>query len=102
MLQYQGKYEQAEEMNRRALVGREKVLGVDHPDTLTRVYCLAHLLDTKQDLHEALHLYRRAIVGYHKALGPSHPTTVACQGYRRSLLEKIDQRSWASTPSPRV
>jgi hypothetical protein len=34
ILQYQGKYEEAEDMNRRALEGREKVLGVDHPDTL--------------------------------------------------------------------
>jgi Tetratricopeptide repeat len=37
VLQYQGKYEQAEEMNRRALAGYEKVLGVDHPETLTSV-----------------------------------------------------------------
>ena len=30
----QGKYEAAEEMNRRALAGYEKVLGAEHPDTL--------------------------------------------------------------------
>jgi Tfp pilus assembly protein PilF len=35
VLQYQGKYEAAEEMNRRALEEREKALGKDHPDTLT-------------------------------------------------------------------
>jgi hypothetical protein len=29
----QGKYEEAEVMHRRALAGRETVLGVDHPDT---------------------------------------------------------------------
>ena len=41
VLQYQGKHEQAEEMNRRALVEWEKVLGVDHPSTLTCVSNLA-------------------------------------------------------------
>jgi len=30
----QGKYKAAEEMNRRALSGREKILGPGHPDTL--------------------------------------------------------------------
>jgi len=43
VLQWQGKYEAAEEMNRRALEGSEKVLGKEHPNTLTSVYCLAFL-----------------------------------------------------------
>jgi hypothetical protein len=47
VLQNQGKYEKAEEMNQRALAGYEKVLGLDHPNTLTSVYCLANLLDNK-------------------------------------------------------
>jgi tetratricopeptide (TPR) repeat protein len=34
VLQDQGKYGEAEEMNRQALTGREKKLGVDHPNTL--------------------------------------------------------------------
>ena len=37
----------AEKMNRRALAGREKVLGLDHPNTLRSVYCLTYLLDAK-------------------------------------------------------
>ena len=36
-----GDYLTAEEMNRRALEGKEKVLGVDHPETLISVYKLA-------------------------------------------------------------
>jgi hypothetical protein len=39
-----GKYEEAEAMHRQTLATREKVLGRKHPDTLTSVYCLAHLL----------------------------------------------------------
>ena len=44
VLQYQGKYEAAETMNRRALEGREKVLGKEYPDTLTSVSNLALVL----------------------------------------------------------
>jgi tetratricopeptide (TPR) repeat protein len=87
VLQYQGKYEQAEQLNRRALAGREKELGENHPDTLTSVYCLADLLLAQQDYMEALRLYDRAVKGYLQALGPSHPTTLACQRHRQLLLQ---------------
>lgn len=59
VLQDQGKYEQGEEMGRRALAERKKVLGVDHPQMLTSVYCLAYLLNARQDLNGALKLYQR-------------------------------------------
>jgi hypothetical protein len=44
VLQDLGKYEAAEEMNRRALEGREKTLGKKHPDTLISVRNLASVL----------------------------------------------------------
>jgi hypothetical protein len=74
-------------MNRRALDGRKKVLGMGHPDTSTSVYCLADLLGAKQDRHEALKLYHRTVEGYTKVLGPTHPTTRACQRHRGSESE---------------
>ena len=45
LLQYQSKYEAAEEMNRRVLEGRKKALGKEHPDTLTSVSSLAQVLE---------------------------------------------------------
>ena len=39
-----GKYEQAEEMHRQALGQRERVLGKEHPDTLTSMNNLAEVL----------------------------------------------------------
>jgi hypothetical protein len=44
VLEYQGKYKAAEEMNRRAMAGYEKVLGVEHPETPTSVSNLAAVL----------------------------------------------------------
>ncbi|KAF2802651.1 HET-domain-containing protein [Mytilinidion resinicola] len=89
VLQYQGKYEQAEDMNRRALEGSEKALGKEHPDTLTSVYCLAYLLHQRQQYKDASPLYQRACAGYQEKLGPDHPTTQACMDHYSSL-----QRLW--------
>ncbi|KAF2176095.1 hypothetical protein K469DRAFT_646230, partial [Zopfia rhizophila CBS 207.26] len=70
-------------MNRRAL-------GNEHPDTLTSVYCLAHLLAHLHRYDEALSLYQRASSGYITTLGPDHPTTRACLGHQASLRQLLD------------
>ena len=57
VLDRQGKYANAEAINRQTLEIREEVLGKTHPDTLTSVYCLAYLLQKKQEYKEALLLY---------------------------------------------
>jgi hypothetical protein len=41
VLSYQGKYEQAEEVQRQVLELRKTVLGKEHPDTLTNMNNLA-------------------------------------------------------------
>ena len=71
-----GDYAAAEPLYRRALAGREKALGPDHPDTLTSVNNLAVLLQAKGDYAAAEPLYRRALAGREKALGPDHPDTL--------------------------
>ncbi|OCL04340.1 hypothetical protein AOQ84DRAFT_277133, partial [Glonium stellatum] len=47
VLESQGKYEAAEEMHRRALNGYKKVLGKEHPGTLTSVNNLASVLGSQ-------------------------------------------------------
>ncbi len=90
VLQDQGKYEAAEEMNRRALEGREKVLGVEHPDTLTSVYNLAYLFHHQQRYNDASVLYLRASAGLPKTLGPDHPTTRSCSYYYSSMIREME------------
>jgi hypothetical protein len=68
----QGKYEEVEEMHRQKLQLKETVLGEEHPDTLTSVYCLAHLLHLQRRLNEAGPLYRRALTSYDETLGSNH------------------------------
>ncbi|KAF8536533.1 hypothetical protein BDD12DRAFT_781369 [Trichophaea hybrida] len=71
-----GKYEQAEQMNRRALEGREKVLGPDHPDTMTSVNNLAQVLQSQGKCEQAEQMNRRVLEGREKVLEPDHPDTL--------------------------
>lgn len=80
-------------MNRRALEGRGKALGKEHPSTLTSVYNLFYLLQTRHRYEDALLLYQRAFAGYQKTLGPDRPTTRACLGYYFSLQQLLDTQS---------
>ncbi|KAI4264893.1 MAG: hypothetical protein L6R42_000007 [Xanthoria sp. 1 TBL-2021] len=82
----QGRYKEAEQMNRRALDSSEKVLGKEHPDTLTSVYYLAYLLQQQQRYHMAKSLYERALPGYRKVFPSHHPTIQACSQHYTSLL----------------
>ncbi len=86
VLRYQGKYEAAEEMNRRALEGREKVLGVEHPDTLTSVSNLASVLRDQGKYEAAEEMNRRALEGREKVLGVEHPDTLTSVDNLASVL----------------
>ena len=71
------------------LEGSDKVLGVEHPDILTSVYCLAYLSHTQQRYKDASVLYLRASAGFSKALGPDHPTTQNCSRHYSSMIQKM-------------
>ena len=73
VLSDQGKYDAAEKMQRRALVGTEKVLGIEDPGTLISVNNLAVVLEKQRKYKEAEEMYRRALEGNGKVLGVEHP-----------------------------
>ncbi|PWW75743.1 TPR-like protein [Tuber magnatum] len=76
VLQGQGKYDESEAMIRRALERKEKILGPDHPDTLTSVDNLAQVLQYQGKYDELVATNRRAMEGCEKILGPDHPDTL--------------------------
>jgi hypothetical protein len=95
-------------MHRQTLATREKVLGVDHPDTLTSVYCLAYLLASQHHYDEADLLYERACEGRERVLGDDHPSTRAClKHYSKMLISREEHHDKgvrgrnSSTPEPR-
>ena len=59
----------------RALAIAEKVQGLEHPETGTRLNNLALLYDTMGQYDHALPLYLRALAIAEKAQGPEHPDT---------------------------
>ncbi len=70
-----GAYAKAEPLFKRALAIREKVLGPEHPDTVTYLNNLAELYKSLGAYAKAEPLYKRALAIREKVLGPEHPDT---------------------------
>jgi len=82
----QGLYVQAEDMARKSVAGREKVLEKDDPLTLTSIMILAVVLQHQGKYEEAERLNRRALEGSEKALGKEHPFTLTSVNNLASVL----------------
>jgi len=63
-------------MSRRALGGREKVLGPEHPHMLLSVISLAWVLRDQGKYEAAEEMNRRALDVGERILGPEHPDTL--------------------------
>ena len=87
----QGKYKEAAAIAEKALALAERVLGKEHPDTLTSVNNLACLYRAQGRYGEAEPLYKRALEASERVLGKEHPDT----------LDKREQSGGAvSSPGP--
>ncbi len=69
----QGRYEEAEPLNKRALAIREKVLGPEHSEVATSLNNLAVIYLKQGRYAEAEPLYKRSLAIVEKALGAEHP-----------------------------
>ncbi|KAK4113213.1 hypothetical protein N656DRAFT_789251 [Canariomyces notabilis] len=78
-----GKYKDAERMHRQALGLREKVLGKEHPSTLTSMNNLASVLNSQGKYKEAERIHRQAL-GL-RVLGDEHPNTLTSIGNLASM-----------------
>ncbi|WP_433373653.1 tetratricopeptide repeat protein [Streptosporangium sp. CA-115845] len=65
------------------LTEQERVLGTDHPDTLTSRHNLACTHDSAGRTREAIALYERSVADHERTLGADHPNT-------RAARESID------------
>lgn len=85
---YLGSYEEAENLNRRALAGREKVLGPQDPGTLVTVNNLAIVLGYKEEYDEAENLSRRALEGRERNFGSDNAHTLTSVGNLGWVLQR--------------
>ena len=88
MLDHQGKYAEAEGVDRAVLKIREKVLPPDHPDTLRTCFNLAVCLRSEGEIQEASAFAQRAADGARKILGTDHPDTKKYEKLEQELLAK--------------
>ena len=79
---------------RRALESCERVLGPEHPDTLTSVNNLALCMEALGDAAGALPLYRRALETCEHVLGKDHPQT---RGIAANLASLLGEQSGSTT-----
>jgi tetratricopeptide (TPR) repeat protein len=68
-----GAYEEAKELDERALDISEKALGPDHPNVATSLNNLAIVHESMGAYKDAKALGERALAIYEKAMGPDHP-----------------------------
>ena len=71
-----GYYEQAEALYLSCLDARERLLGREHPSTLTTVGNLGLLYSKKGDYEQAEAYYTRCLEAQERLLGPDHPSTL--------------------------
>jgi tetratricopeptide (TPR) repeat protein len=83
-----GEYTAAERFVRLSLETREKVLGREHPNTLTSVSQLGTVLSRQGKYDEAKAMHRRAFEGHEKVLGREHPNTLTSVGQLGTVLER--------------
>ncbi|MEO5376095.1 MAG: tetratricopeptide repeat protein, partial [Alphaproteobacteria bacterium] len=75
-LRSQGDLAGARALQEQALAVRRRVLGVEHPDTLTSMSNLAETLRSQGDLAGARALEEQVLAVRRRVLGEEHPVTL--------------------------
>jgi len=68
-------YNQALTFYRKSLEIREKVLGLQHPDTACSYYKIGFVYENMGNYHQALAYYNKALEIREKLFGKEHPNT---------------------------
>jgi Flp pilus assembly protein TadD len=71
----QGDLAGARKLQEPVLEAMTRLLGKEHPNTLTSMLNLAQMLQAEGDLAGAERLYRLALAGRKRVLGADHPDT---------------------------
>ncbi|KAK4033926.1 hypothetical protein C8A01DRAFT_49591 [Parachaetomium inaequale] len=73
----QGRWKEAESLEVQVMGTRKRVLGEEHPDTLTSMANLAHTWRCQARLGDALDLMKTCFHHQKQVLGRDHPNTVS-------------------------
>jgi len=81
-------YVEAENMQREAIATESRVLGPEHPDTLTGLISLGVILRRRQQFADAEKVYRETLRIQSRVLGPEHPDTLVLRDNLATALAK--------------
>lgn len=90
-----GKLREAEDLYRSGLQGREKVLGCDHPETLTAAHNLSLILEAQRKFTDAEELFRSTIDARQRVFGKNHPATCSTAYCLGDMLRKLGRKAEA-------
>ncbi|MEJ8653448.1 tetratricopeptide repeat protein [Streptomyces sp. MS1.AVA.3] len=96
-LDNQGQLIRATSRLQRALAGRLRVLGEDHPDTLASRNNLAGSYGLAGDLERAIPLFEQTLTDSLRVLGKDHPLT---RTVRSSLANAVPERNGGGPGRP--
>jgi tetratricopeptide (TPR) repeat protein len=97
LLQAGGDLTRAVALQRRTLAESERVLGPDHPDTLTSRNNLAAAYESAGRLDEAIALLERTLAESERVLGPDHPNTLSSRNNLASAYASAGRLNEAIT-----
>ena len=80
------------------LTDRERVLGPDHPDTLTSRNNLAGAYQSAGDLDQAIALYEQTLTDRERMLGPDHPDTLTSRNNLAFAYQSAGRPDQADPP----
>ncbi len=81
------KFKESEQIYRRALALSEKILGQDHPSTLSSLNNLGVVLNSQGKYEEAEQRHRQALAVKERILGQNYPSTLGSVGNLGIVLE---------------
>ena len=84
-----GEYDRALPLYEECLAKRKRVLGDEHPDTLTSLNNLAGLFYSKGEYDRALPLYEECLAKIKRVLGDQHPHTKVFQRSRDACARQL-------------
>jgi len=94
-LQRTGRYSEAVELLQRTLFNSERVLGPDHPSTLTVRTSLASVYRGLGRYSEAVELLQRTLLDSERVLGEDHPSTLSVRANLASAYQDLGRYSEA-------
>ncbi|KAM0425245.1 hypothetical protein ACHAPT_009562 [Fusarium lateritium] len=99
---FQGRYIEAERLQREAIRTREVLLGSEHPETLTVISDLSSTLWRQDRLEEAEELETQVVEAWKRAHGEEHPKTLDAMSNLATTISNLGRSEEAEALETRV